>query len=284
MVFSVETNRQLLASDFLPPCDGPKLHAFKGKNASIKWIKRLGSPPSPESGCQSYVFKVETQSQTYALKIFKFSPPCDPRSLLGPIRGEAVEKEDVVFHTDPFYAECRAYGRIQDAYGTRRPKMPCVADCYGFLALSEADRRYLADQGIDPCCDLSPDDKYRAIADKSPVRALVKEYVRDNSILDDKIAERIRRGILFVNKIGILIRDVRLDNYVGGMLVDLGSSWTKPHCILDNTKYLLKEWEWADRVMFNDMLEEEGIQPRVPGMQVTSVIDSSSTRARLVEK
>ncbi|KAI1127817.1 kinetochore Sim4 complex subunit FTA2-domain-containing protein [Nemania abortiva] len=274
MAFSVDTNHQLLASKFLPPCHGPKLHAFKDQDVPIKWKGTLGNPSDRGSECQSYVFKVEIQSQTYALKVFKFFPPCDASSLIGPIRGESVKEEDMAFHTDPFYAECRAYGCIKEAYKTRQPKTPYVADCYGFLALTEIDRNYLIEQGIDLCQGIEPDDPYRVIAERSPVRALVKEYVEGDSSLDQQVAEKIRRGILFMNKIGILIRDVRLDNYVGGVLVDLGSSWTEPHCILDNAaEHLLREWRWTDRVMFDDMLEEEGILPIVPGMPNTRYLE-----------
>ncbi|KAJ8116998.1 hypothetical protein ONZ43_g4309 [Nemania bipapillata] len=247
-MLSIEASRQLLALKYLPPCDGPKLHAFKHRNAPIKWMEPLSSP---EPGCQSYVFKVKIRSQTYALKVFKFSLPSTATSLLGPIRGAGVKEEDMAFHTDPFYAECRAYGRMQAAY-TRRPKKPHFAECYGFLALNEADKDYLIDQGIDLYDEFRSDNEYMEIVKGSPVRALVKEYIEGSSSLDEKTAERIRRGIVFMNKKGILIRDVKLDNYVG-----------------DNTpQHLLDEWEGTDKVMFDDMLEEEGIKPKVPGLPV----------------
>ncbi|KAL7629020.1 hypothetical protein AAE478_000538 [Parahypoxylon ruwenzoriense] len=262
MAFTVEANRRLLASKHLPPCDGPKLHAFKYRNASIKWLKLLGTSLDARSGCQGFVFKVEIKSKIYALKVFKFFPPSTDRPILGPIRGRLVTDEDLAFHTDPFYAECRAYGQIQKAYSGHLPKRPYVADCYGFLALNSKDEKHLSDQGINLWDGISSDDEYRVMADGSPARALVKQYVeKDTTVFNGKTMERIRKGIRFMNSKGILIRDVRLDNYQGELLVDLGSAWTKPHCILDNApQHLVAEWKETDRVMFDDMVKEEGLR------------------------
>ncbi|RYP58377.1 hypothetical protein DL770_010443 [Monosporascus sp. CRB-9-2] len=207
MAFTVEANRRLLGSKHLPPCDGPKLHAFKHRNASIKWLELLSTPPDARSECQGFIFKVEIKSKTYALKVF--FPPSTDRPILGPIRGRLVTDEDLAFHTDPFYAECRAYGQIRRAYGGRLPKKPYVADCYGFLALNDKDEKHLSDQGIDLWDGISSNDEYRAMAEGSPARALVKQYVERDTVFDGKTMERIRKGIHFMNSKGILIRDTK---------------------------------------------------------------------------
>ncbi|RYO80982.1 hypothetical protein DL764_009820 [Monosporascus ibericus] len=207
MVFTIEANRQLLALEHLPPCDGPKLHAFKHRNARIKWLELLSNPLDAKSGCQGFVFKVEIKSKIYALKVF--FPPSTDRPILGPIRERRATDKDLAFHTDPFYAECRAYGQIQKAYGRRPPKKPYVADCYGFLALNDKDEKHLSDQGIDLWDGISLDDKYRAAAEGSPARALVKQYVEKDTVFDGKTMERIRKGIHFMNSKGILIRDTK---------------------------------------------------------------------------
>jgi hypothetical protein len=55
----------------LPPCDGPKLHAFAGQNSPIEWLERLDKNREDVSGYSSegYVFKVKIDSQLYALKV-----------------------------------------------------------------------------------------------------------------------------------------------------------------------------------------------------------------------
>ena len=40
-------------------------------------------------------------------------------------------------------------------------------------------------------------------------------------------------------------------------MVDLGSAWTKPHCILNNSpEILVSEWNETDRVILDDMVSE----------------------------
>jgi hypothetical protein len=55
----------------LPPCPGPKLHAFARRNSQIEWLERLDKDREELSGSsiEGYVFKVKIDSQLYALKV-----------------------------------------------------------------------------------------------------------------------------------------------------------------------------------------------------------------------
>lgn len=69
----VEDNWRLMSSTELPPCDGPKLQAFKHRSARIHWgdcISGIGGE-GEDIGSQAYVFKVEIKSRTYALKVVR---------------------------------------------------------------------------------------------------------------------------------------------------------------------------------------------------------------------
>jgi hypothetical protein len=60
-----------MSSTELPPCDGPKLQEFKHRDARIHWgncIRGMGED-GEDIGSQAYVFKVEINSKTYALKV-----------------------------------------------------------------------------------------------------------------------------------------------------------------------------------------------------------------------
>lgn len=51
-----------------------------------------------------------------------------------------------IFYTNPFYAECRAYGRIEDRRVDSKAKTPRVRQqvavkCYGYLFLEDRDKR-----------------------------------------------------------------------------------------------------------------------------------------------
>ncbi|MCJ1239953.1 hypothetical protein MMC14_007952, partial [Varicellaria rhodocarpa] len=87
----------------LPLCDGPKLQPFEYRHAPVKFIRLLNA------GDHGSVFEVLIESNTYALKIFNFY---DPREEIG-LADLNIPQELVIAHIDPFYAECRAYGRIE---------------------------------------------------------------------------------------------------------------------------------------------------------------------------
>ena len=55
----------------------------------------------------------------------------------------------MAFHTDPFYAECRAYGRIKDAQTRGTLQRQIAIPCHGFLFLKDHDKQLLEERGID---------------------------------------------------------------------------------------------------------------------------------------
>ncbi|KAM7185167.1 Kinetochore Sim4 complex subunit FTA2 domain containing protein [Rhypophila sp. PSN 637] len=249
-------NRKLLASQELPPCDGPKLGAFEIKRPSIEWLEPLENPSS-----EGYVFKVKIESKVYALKVFKFFKPATERHLLDDITGKNVTDEMLAFHTDPFYAECRAYGLIQESERKRRRgfQKPMAANCHGFLPLSRRDELVLARKGIDLWKDIPEDEEYRRRAQGSPVRAIVKDFIEPELAIDLAVLRRILANVRSLNRLGILHWDIRASNFKAGLLVDFGSSWTEPHCIMDAVPTnVSEEWWWTDLVMFDDMVEELG--------------------------
>jgi len=174
--------------------------------------------------------------------------------------GQKVTDNNLAFHTDPFYAECRAYGRIKIVEKARRRQI--AARCHGFLPLKRKDERFLAEMGIDPWEDIAEDDEYRIQAEGSPIRAIVKDFIDveggDDS-MDLHSLKTIVKNIRAMNKHGILHRDIRVANFRAGLIVDFGSAWTKPHCIMAVVPaHLSKRWELDDLSMFEDMVEEQG--------------------------
>lgn len=66
----VKANQKLLTSNKLPPCKGPKLHAFRDSSSPITFLELLErAEPYEDSGFQAYVFKVSIKSRIYALKV-----------------------------------------------------------------------------------------------------------------------------------------------------------------------------------------------------------------------
>ncbi|KAI1171532.1 kinetochore Sim4 complex subunit FTA2-domain-containing protein [Nemania sp. FL0916] len=258
---TVEHNRHLLYSaSELPQCEGPKLKAFPHRNSPVTWIEWINqTTDAAPSGGQGYVFKVQIKSRTYALKVFKFFYSSINRMPLGPIREKNVTDSELEFHTDPFYAECRAYAHIKAQKKKQGLKRKDIADCYGFLALKKEDEDVLTSYGVDPWSDYTADHEYRKRFEGSPVRALVKEYIADDVDMDQKTRKRMLASVKWMNRNNILINDVAERNFKGGYLLDFGLAWTKPHCLWQNlSRAQLPIALRADIVMFEEMLDELG--------------------------
>ncbi|KAI1188842.1 kinetochore Sim4 complex subunit FTA2-domain-containing protein [Nemania serpens] len=267
MASDTAENRRLLSAPELPECAGPKLKAFRYRESPITWLEWIDRKEDvSESGRQGYVFKVKIRSKIYALKVFKFFNPSTYRDLIGPIRGRDVTTSELGFHTDPFFAECRAYAQIETRRKTQGLKRKDIADCYGYLGLRRADEEVLAEYGIDLWRDIPLDDEYRKRAAGSPVRALVKEYIGEEIDLDERTCKKMLAGVKWMNRNKILINDVRAQNFKGGYMLDFGLSWTQPHCLWQNTsRQRLKAILMADISMFEEMTEELGVGPRRSG-------------------
>lgn len=128
------------------------------------------------------------------------------------------------------------------------------------MALKKKDELVLAQRGVDLWEDIPEDDEYRILAEGSPARAIVKEYIeKDTPKLGRATLKKILRDIRALNKQGVLYRDVRATNFKAGLMLDFGSAWTEPHCIMDAVPaHVSENWRWEDLEMFDQMVEEEG--------------------------
>ncbi|KAI0870373.1 kinetochore Sim4 complex subunit FTA2-domain-containing protein [Hypoxylon argillaceum] len=254
MASTVKANKRLLDSNLLPPCKGPKLHAFADSGAPITFLELLERRES--YGFQAYVFKVLIKSRVYALKVFKFYKPSDGKALLSKMREEMVTDELAAFHCDPFYAECRAYGRIEELKKQGIIKRKVAAECYGFLGLRASEEEEINRMGA-KLWDLPKEDDYRKRAEGSPARAIVKEFIEGTTRLGLRTSRHMLQSLRLLNEHGIYLRDFKRENYKAGVLLDFGSSWTTPHSIMDSVPDEVAEiWKSADMQMFDDMLEE----------------------------
>ena len=141
-----------------------------------------------------------------------------------------VSLEKYIAHTDPFYAECRAYGCIED----NKQNGKIAVRCYGFMAVSAKQEDILAapPYQTDTTEWNRPEEEYDwPVARRQPFRAIVKELVRSRSRFH--AVAQMRKDLLTLRDMGIYVQDISAENYVNGKLVDFSRSWTNPHLMLD---------------------------------------------------
>ncbi|KAH8164226.1 hypothetical protein CIB48_g4025 [Xylaria polymorpha] len=270
-------NRENSSTGKLPPGDGPSLREFKYAGAPIEWIERLDDDGREDN--QAFVYRVKIASEEYALKVFKFSNPKSNSFYWGTRLQYELPMKEAIFYTDPFYAECRAYGRIEDGKVDKNSKTPRVRQqtavkCYGYMFLSDEDKRWFINKGHDLEDDLLDDDVIEALEGDTRVRAIVKHLDESPKLLHARNIGRAWTTVrLLNNSLKIYNMDIKANNFIGHRLVDFGSSWTEPHELL---RYLDKKGKiiaghkrGTDAQDFDDMIEEEQIPTRLRVVPMT---------------
>ncbi|KAI1503359.1 kinetochore Sim4 complex subunit FTA2-domain-containing protein [Biscogniauxia marginata] len=238
-------------AELIPNIQGPKLFPFPGNFARAQFVKLLSSEVelnSSSEGPHSRVFQVILEGKKYAVKIFKFISIDDIR-IFAPMQEHRVKDDLVRYQLDPFFAECRAFGRLVE----RGKDDKLAVKCYGYVFLSKAVERRLEQQfGIH--------DWNRQIKDRArPLRAIVKDYIRHKSFQNRKPFIKMRNNIEELNKMGIYNMDIRKENYLGGRLFDFSIAITSPHLSLWTelrTKEQILDDMNSDLKLFDSIVKE----------------------------
>ena len=136
-----------------------------------------------------------------------------------PYREHLLEDDIVRCHFDPFFAECRAFGRLLEE---RKDDLLAVR-CYGYMYLSEEEERRIEQQ-----FDIR--DWNRAAEDEAQrLRAILKGLIPFKSPFGRKSFLKMRQTLEQLNKLGIYNMDIREGNYKGGRLFDFSVAITTPH-------------------------------------------------------
>ena len=158
---------------------------------------------------------------------------------------------------DPFYAECRAYGRIK----SKSRKRDIAVPCHGYVPVPADEEPNLLRRFQVSEWD-RPEDEYSLdIASRQPFRALVKDLVLEDPPLSAALLKDMREDIIALNKSGVYVMDVVERNYKGGLLVDFGAAWTTPHCMMKiHSARVLKTYLESDMHSFNYLVRKSGVK------------------------
>lgn len=172
--------------------------------------------------------------------------------------GQDVPQDVIIAHLDPFYAECRAYGRIEE----NKLNGKIAVHCYGFTAVSALQEVFLSETFDVSEWDRPPEEYSLPVAERQSFRAIVKDLIEDETPFNKKMVARMLKDLLSLRRMTLFVRDVREDNYRGGKLVDFSVSWTAPHIMLSNLLFDDEDIEedigW-ELTLFDTMIEDSKI-------------------------
>ncbi|KAI1869844.1 uncharacterized protein JN550_005434 [Neoarthrinium moseri] len=174
---------------------------------------------------------------------------------------EDVNKEESLYkqQNDPFYSECRAYGRLKE---TNNEKL--AVKCYGYVIFNNVEEQTCLTKSktslkgshsstghFDPLLLREEDDP-------RPIRALVKDLIEGVPSFTRSQVIGMIADVKKIHKIGICLGgDIRKDAYVGGKLVDFSRSQTVPHDYLDGIHRRRDNLNaTTDVETFDDMIDE----------------------------
>ena len=227
----------------LPTCEGPKLNPFHDLKATVKF-KRLLSDKDAEG--QAHVFEASIRSSTFAIKIVRAYPPSvvkyqniaeallmpqfkfydieEDRAGLLDRENDLVSDDLLHAHSDPFYNECRAYGRLEE----KKLNGKVAVYCHGYIPIS-AEKEEQLEREFDVGDWGRPGDEYdKPVSKRQPFRAIVKDVVLKDVPLTAKIADKMLTDLKRMRRNGIYPGDIALRNYKAGLLVDFGTARTEP--------------------------------------------------------
>lgn len=191
-----------------------------------------------------------------------------------------IPKQLIIEQMDPFYAECRAYGRIEE----KKLNGKVAVRCYGFTDVP-ADREEEISQTFNINIDdwQRPAEEYkRPSFQRQPFRAIVKDLVRTEVCFTKAMVRKMRTDLRKLREIHIVVRDIRSDNYLDGKLVDFSVSWTVPHLMLSRdirSERAIDISLVSDTYDFDDMIKDEGISTNIRA--VTPPPERRSNRIKL---
>ena len=159
-------------------------------------------------------------------------------------------------HMDPFYRECRAFGKVIDSKANGK----IAVRCYGHLAIPARREQQLKRRfGIDTWN--RPDyDSAKPVLKRQPLRAIIKDLILETVPFTIKQVNKILKDLKRLRRLGVYPMDVQSRNYVGGLLVDMSIAITEPHYLFQiRPEWFVDELKQADLFAYDFMMKDENI-------------------------
>ena len=161
-------------------------------------------------------------------------------------------------HCDPFFRECRAYGRLEE----EKLNGKVAVHCYGYITIPcEKEKLFRRKFKI---YDWNRPGVERSIpvSERQPLRAIVKGLILKDTPLTGRVADNILRDMKRMRRCGIYSNDVFPRNYKGGLLVDMSLAMTEPFFLFKVRRERKKMLKDKELYMWENMVKENQLDTR----------------------
>ncbi len=151
-------------------------------------------------------------------------------------------------HMDPFFNECRAYGRLIDA--SQNGKI--AVRCYGHMSIPADKEEELSQKFNIQAWDRPGEEYARPASRRQPFRAVVKDLIREPVQLTPRVIKKMLKDLKTMRELGVFPMDVCARNYEGGLLVDMSIAITTPHFLFKiRPRWQVRVIQREDLLMFD---------------------------------
>ena len=170
--------------------------------------------------------------------------------------GRDISPSVIHGHRDPFFAECRAYGRLIE----NNLNGKIAVRCYGHLTVSAELEEELAHKFQAYEWDRPDSDYEKGPRRRQPFRAIIKDLVTEDVPLTEKVVTKMLRDLKRMRRIGIYPMDIEARNYKGGLLIDFSVAITRPHYLfMVKPNWRIEVYKHQDLTLWQEMVESAGL-------------------------
>ena len=192
---------------------------------------------------------------------FKFYDDEEDDFGLWPSEKEIVSLDRLHAHRDPFYNECRAYGRLKETNFDGK----VAVRCHGYTTLPATIEAELEERF--DVVGWDRDDYDEPMKKRAVFRAIVKDLVMDDLPLTARVAKKMKRDLWLIRKQGIYPVDIKARNYKRGLLVDFSTAMTEPHYLFEiKPDWQVRMYKNEDLFAFDSMMEDEKVKTSLRAM------------------
>jgi len=125
-------------------------------------------------------------------------------------------------HMDPFFNECRAYGRLIE----KNINGIAAVRCYGYLMIPANKEDELRERFGVTSWNRPNKEYLEPISRRQPFRAIVKDLIIEDIPFTARIAKKMLLDLRRMRSFEVYNMDIQARNYKGGRLVDFSVAMT----------------------------------------------------------